>query len=153
MRFTWFSPLFSPLFLTIVFIMVLTLVFIQEFICFQGFNFHNSFAEASPRWATWLDHLGSTWVFLIYSGFATSADPGEFGPEARRTLEKHGLRGLLEAPGRAPGDSWESLPEVRATQGGRRPGRTPGRPGRTPGRKPGRIPRRTPGRTREVIKV
>ena len=30
--------------------MVLTLVFIQEFICFQGFNFHNSLAEASPRW-------------------------------------------------------------------------------------------------------
>ena len=50
----------------------------------------------------------------ISGGFATSANPGKSVPEAPgRTLEKRGLRDLPETPRRAPGDSRESLPEVR----------------------------------------
>ena len=61
-------------------------------------------------------------TLVIYSDFATSADPGESVLEAPgRTLEKHDGRGLPEAPGRTPGDSRESLQEAR-----RRPGRRPG---------------------------
>ena len=109
----------------------------------------------------------------IYSGFATSADPGESVPEAPgRTPEKPGGRGLPEEVWRRPGGvrggrsgrpgGLQGGGRGRSGGGGQgRPGGGQGggrevarrRPGRLPGRIPGRSPRRIPGRSLEVVKV
>ena len=110
---------------------------------------------------------------VIYSGFATSADPGGSVPEAPgRIPEKPGGRGL-------PGEVWRRPGGVRGGRSGRPGGLQGGglgrsggggqgrsgggqgggrevarrRPGRPPGRTPGRSPRRTPERSLEVVKV
>ena len=125
------------------------------------------------RWTDWAHPPSRFGLVPIYSGFATSADPGGSVPEAPgRIPEKPGGRGL-------PGEVWRRPGGVRGGRSGRPGGLQGGglgrsggggqgrsgggqgggrevarrRPGRPPGRTPGRSPRRTPERSLEVVKV